>query len=204
MHLQHRQKNFFWCSTCVNKFKVSWVARNKCLYRGGNILQTEFPFTMSSIICWFPCRFKGFLLQNRSHWPQLCIFWCTYTVKNNSRLHTRASSDIEGIKYPFADSLILFGNLIKEKYAGLKQYDGSFVKIHQEVLYKHLLGTEFQGHHALEDVKAKSKFLFRFSLQLHLYLFPKLSTKVAQPTLTQSSQIWTLTEVMLFESHLME
>lgn len=44
------------------------------------------------------------------------------------------------------------------------------------MLYKHLFGTEFQGHHALEDVKAKSKFLFRSSLQLHLYLFPKLPT----------------------------
>ena len=164
----------------------------------------QFLFTMSSIIYWFPCRFKGFLLQNRSKRPQLCIFWCTYTVKNNSRLHNRASSDIEGIKYPFADSLIPFGNLIKEKHVGLKQYDGSFVKIHQEVLYKHLFGTEFQGHHALEDVKAKSKFLFRSSLQLHLYLFPKLPTKVAQPTLTQPSQIWTLTEVTLFLSHLME
>ena len=164
----------------------------------------QFFFTMSSIIFWCPCRFKGFLLQNRSQWPQLCIFWCTYTVKSNSRLHTRASSDIEGIKYPFADNLILFSNLIKEKHAGLKQSDGSFVKIHQEVLYKHLYRTEFQGHHALEDVKAKSKFLFRFSLQLHLYLFPKLSTKVAQPTLTQPSQIWTLTEVTLLESHLME
>ena len=165
----------------------------------------QFLFTMSSIIYWFPCRFKGFLLQNRSsHWPQLCIFLCTYTVKNNSRLHTRASSDIEGIKNPFADSLILFCNLIKEKHAGLTQYDESFVIIHQEVLYKHLFDTEFQGHHALEDVKAKSKFLFRSSLQLHLYLFPKLPTKVAQPTLTQPSQIWTLTEVTLFLSHLME
>ena len=27
----------------VNKFNVSWVAGNKCLYRGGNILQTV-PF----------------------------------------------------------------------------------------------------------------------------------------------------------------
>ena len=118
----------------------------------------QFLFTISSIIYWFPCRFKGFLLQNRSKWPQLRIFWCTYTVKNNSRLHNRASSDIEGIKYPFADSLIPFGNLIKEKHVGLKQYDGSFVKIHQEVLYKHLFGTEFQGHHALENVKAKANF----------------------------------------------
>ena len=74
------------------------------------------------------------------------------------------------MKNPFADSLILFGNLIKEKHVGLKQYDESFVIIHHEVLYKHLFGTEFQGHHALEDVKAKSKFLSRSSLQLHLYL----------------------------------
>lgn len=187
----------------VNKFNVSWVAGNKCLYRGGNILQRG-PFHVVFDYLLISGRFKGFLLQNRSQWPQLCIFWCTYTVKNNSRLHNRASSDIEGIKYPFADSLIPFGNLIKEKHVGLKQYDVSFVKIHQEVLYKHLFGTEFQGHHALEDVKAKSKFLFRSSLQLHLYLFPKLPTKVAQPTLTQPSQIWTLTEVTLFLSHLME
>ena len=96
---------------------------------------------------------------------------------------------LKELKIHFADSLILFRNLIKEKHAGLTQYDGSFVIIHQEVLYKQLFGTEFQGHHALEDVKAKSKFLFRSSLQLHLYLFPKLPTKVAQPTLTQPSQI---------------
>ena len=156
-HIYNADKRNFSDAPHVNKFKVSWVAGNKCLYRGGNILQIV-PFTMSSIIYWFPCRFKRFLLQNRSHWPQLCIFLCTYTVKNNSRLHTRASSDIEGIKNPFADSLILFGNLIKEKHAGLKQYDGSFVIIHQEVLYKHLFGTEFQGHHALENVKAKANF----------------------------------------------
>ena len=56
---------------------------------------------MSSIICWFSCGFRGFLWQNRSHWPQLCIFRCTYLVENNSRVLTRASSDNEGIKYPF-------------------------------------------------------------------------------------------------------
>ena len=82
----------------------------------------------------------------------------------------------------FADSLILSRNLIKEKHAGLKQDDGSFVKINQEALYKHLFGTDFQGHDALEDVKALSKIL----LSPHCsYLFPKLSTKAAQPTLTQ-------------------
>ena len=56
----------------------------------------------------------------------------------------------------FADSLILFCNLMKEKHAGFKQDDGSFVKINQEALYKHLFGADFRGHDALEDVKALS------------------------------------------------
>ena len=187
----------------VSKFNVSWVAGNKCLYRGGNILQTV-PFHDVFDYLLISLQIQRVLVTKPFSMSTICIFWCTYTVKNNSRLHKRASSDIEGIKYPFADSLIPFGNLVKEKHMGLKQYDGSFVTIHQEVLYKHLFGTEFQGHHALEDVKAKSKFLFRSSLQLHLYLFPKLPIKVAQPTLTQPSQIWTLTDVTLFLSHLIE
>ena len=54
----------------------------------------------------------------------------------------------------FADSLILFRNLTKEKHAGLKQDDGSFVN-------KHLFGTDFQGHDALEDEKALSKIPFQ-------------------------------------------
>ena len=61
----------------------------------------------------------------------------------------------------FADSLILFRNLTKEKHAGLKQDDGSFVKINKEALYKHLFGTDFQGHDALEDEKALSKIPFK-------------------------------------------
>ena len=65
----------------------------------------------------------------------------------------------------FADSLILFRNLIKEKHAGLKQDDGSFVKINQAALYKHLFRTDFQGHDALEDVKALSKILFKSNCQ---------------------------------------
>ena len=68
----------------------------------------------------------------------------------------------------FADSLILFRNLTKEKHAGLKQDDGSFVKINKEALYKHLFGTNFQGHDALEDEKALSKIPFKSWLQLSL------------------------------------
>ena len=68
----------------------------------------------------------------------------------------------------FADSLILFRNLTKEKHAGLKQDDGSFVKINKEALYKHLFGTDFQGHDALEDEKALSKIPFKSWLQLSL------------------------------------
>ena len=45
-------------------------------------------------------------------------------------LHTMKELNIH-----FADSLILFRNLIKEKHAGLKQDGGSFVKINQEALY---------------------------------------------------------------------
>ena len=63
---------------------------------------------------------------------------------------------------------MLFRNLIKEKHAGLKKDEGSFVKINQEALYKHPFGTDFQGHDALEDVKALSKILYKSSLQLSL------------------------------------
>ena len=78
-------------------------------------------------------------------------------------LHT-----IKELNIHFADSLILFRNLIKEKHAGLKKDDGSFVKVNQEALYKHLFRTNFQGHYAFQDVKALSKILFKSSLQFSL------------------------------------
>ena len=77
----------------------------------------------------------------------------------------------------FSDSFILFRNLIKEKHTGLKQDDGSFAKINQEALYKHLFGTDFKRHDAFEDVKALSKILFKSSLHLsHSKIVNKSST----------------------------
>ena len=59
----------------------------------------------------------------------------------------------------FADSLVLFRNLIKDKHEALEQDDGSFVKTNQGSLYKHLFGTDFQCHDALEDEKVLNRIL---------------------------------------------
>ena len=66
----------------------------------------------------------------------------------------------------FADSLVLFRNLIKDKHEAFKQDDGSLLKINQGSLYRHLFGTDFKCHDALEDVKALNKILFKSSLHL--------------------------------------
>ena len=66
----------------------------------------------------------------------------------------------------FADSLVLFRNLIKDKHEALEQNDGSFVKTNQGLLYKHLFGTDFQCHDVLKDVKALNRNLFKSSLHL--------------------------------------
>ena len=66
----------------------------------------------------------------------------------------------------FADNLVLFRNLMKQKHEVLKQDDGSFVKTNQGALNRHLSGTDFQCHDTLEDVKALNKILFKSSLPL--------------------------------------
>ena len=78
----------------------------------------------------------------------------------------------------FADSLILFRNLIKEKHAGLKQ----------EALYKHLFGTDFQGHDALEDVKALSKILFKVQLTPNFF-FRKKKTSNCNDTFGEKNYV---------------
>ena len=64
------------------------------------------------------------------------------------------------LKIHFADSLVLFRHLIKEKHEALKTFDGSFTDINQAALYGQLFKAEFEGHDALEDVKALKKILF--------------------------------------------
>ena len=73
---------------------------------------------------------------------------------------------INELNIHFADSLVLFHNLIKDKHEAFKQVDGSFVKINQRSLYRYLFGTDFQCHDALEDVKALNKILFKSFLYL--------------------------------------
>ena len=64
------------------------------------------------------------------------------------------------LKIHFADSLVLFRHLVKEKREALKAADGSFTDINQAALYRQLFKAEFEGHDALEDVKALKKILF--------------------------------------------
>ena len=69
----------------------------------------------------------------------------------------------------FADSLVLFHNLIKDKHEAPEQDNGSFDKTNQGSLYKHLFGTDFQCHNVLKDVKALNKILFKSSLHLSTF-----------------------------------
>ena len=56
--------------------------------------------------------------------------------------------------------------MFKDNHEAFKQDDGSFVKIYQGSLYRHLLGTDFYCHDALEDVEALNKILFQSSLHI--------------------------------------
>ena len=64
----------------------------------------------------------------------------------------------------FADFLVLFRNLVKDEREALKAADGSYVNINQAALYKHLFNSDFDGHDAVEDVKALTKILFNSSI----------------------------------------
>ena len=64
----------------------------------------------------------------------------------------------------FANSLVVFRNLVKDEREALKAADGSFFNINQAAVYKHLFNSDFDGHDAVEDVKALTKFLFHSSI----------------------------------------
>ena len=152
----------------VNKFKTTWVGGKKILYRGGSPLQTV------------PLReclrlFVDFLEDSkRSNSCDKIVLIGHNSASFDTHILLRALQDnspellqkMNELNVHFADSLVLFRNLIKDKHEALKQDDGSFVKINQGSLYKHLFGTDFQCHDALEDVKALNKILFKSSLHL--------------------------------------
>ena len=64
----------------------------------------------------------------------------------------------------FADSLVLFRNLVKDECEALKAADGSSVNINQAALYKHLFNSDFDGHDAVETLNALTKILFNSSI----------------------------------------
>ena len=152
----------------VNKFKTTWVGGKKILHRGGNPLQTV------------PLReclrlFVDFLEDSkRSNSCDKIVLIGHNSASFDTHILLRTLQDnspellqrMNELNVHFADSLVLFRNLIKDKHEAFKQDDGSFVKINQGSLYRHLFGTDFQCHDALEDVKALNKILFKSSLHL--------------------------------------
>ena len=152
----------------VNKFKTTWVGGKKILHRGGNPLQTV------------PLReclrlFVDFLEDSkRSNSCDKIVLIGHNSASFDTHILLRTLQDnspellqrMNELNVHFTDSLVLFRNLIKDKHEAFKQDDGSFVKINQGSLYRHLFGTDFQCHDALEDVKALNKILFKSFLHL--------------------------------------
>lgn len=152
----------------VNKFKTTWVGGKKILHRGGNPLQT---------VPLFDCvlSFVDFLEDSkRSNSCDKIVlighnsatFDTPILLRTLQNYSPELLQRMNKLNVHFADSLVLFRNLIKDKHEALKQDDDSFVKTNQGSLYKHLFGTDFQCHDALEDVKALNRILFKSSLHL--------------------------------------
>lgn len=162
-HLQRRKKKF---SLMLLVLESSKYLELKCLYRGGNILQ-RVPF------CECLRSFVDFLEDSKGSCDKIVLvghnsasFDAHILLRTIQEYSPELLHTIKELNIHFADSLILFRKLIKENH-DIKD-EGSFVKINQEALYKHLFRTNFQGHDAFEDVKALSKILFKSSLQLSL------------------------------------
>ena len=152
----------------VNKFKTTWVGGKKILHRGGNPLQTVPLRECLRLSVDFledskrsnSCDKIVLIGHNSASFDTHILL---RTLQDNSQELLQRMNELN---VHFADSLVLFRNLIKDKHEAFKQDDGSFAKINQGSLYRHLFGTDFQCHDALEDVKALNKILFKSSLHL--------------------------------------
>ena len=78
----------------------------------------------------------------------------------------RFADELESMNVLFADSLILFRELVKCKYSTLENPDGTFPKLNQHSLYEALFRETFVEHGALEDATALHKMLFSSKLKL--------------------------------------
>lgn len=155
----------------VNKFKTKWVGGKKILHRGGSRLQTvPLPDCLLSFV-----NFLEDSKRSISYDKIVLIGHNSATFDTPILLRTLQDYSPEllqrmnKLNVHFADSLVLFRifrNLIKDKHEAVEQDDSSFVKTNQRSLYKHLFGTDFQCHDALEDVKALNRILFKSSLHL--------------------------------------
>ena len=76
------------------------------------------------------------------------------------------SSELQSMDVWFADSLLLFKELIKSQLPALRNGDGTFPKANQSSLYKTLFNEIFDAHDALEDVLALRKILLSSKLEL--------------------------------------
>ena len=153
-------------ATRVNKFQATWFGGKKVLHRGGILLET-----VGYNEC--PKSFVDFLQESSNVRDIQSSSVNTVLIGHNSnsfdtplllrtilRYYPELIQKMNDLKIHFADSLVLFCHLVKEKREALKAADGSFTDINQAALYRQLFKAEFEGHDTLEDVKALKKILF--------------------------------------------
>ena len=159
------EKNISPHATRVNKLQTTWIGGRKVLHRGGVFLETV---TYNECLKSFGAFLEEISSLNvpadhSSSMNMVLIGHNSNTFDTPVLLRTilhycpELIQRLKDLNICFADTLSLFRNLVKDKREALKTADGSYVKLNEAAVYKHLFNSDFDVHDAVEDVKALTK-----------------------------------------------